>query len=179
LLIILIPILLIAYICLFVVFYARLLGISEFILPNSSKIFGFGGFEVNLLYHEIFLQKTYNKNGILLKDGDVIFDVGANIGMFTMHQASLHNSLKIYAFEPVNQTFKALEQNVRKIKKKILQIFLFIVLRWERKKQVHTLYFLLQTQFNRDWSRENFLDFQTIVSQEQCLQILRNQDPFQ
>ena len=36
--------------------------------------------EAELLYEEIFMQEQYIQNGIQISDGDVILDIGANIG---------------------------------------------------------------------------------------------------
>ncbi|MBC7695272.1 MAG: FkbM family methyltransferase [Burkholderiales bacterium] len=48
----------------------------------------------------------------LVKDGDTIFDIGANIGWYSIHLARKLNKSKIYAFEPIPATFNQLEQNI-------------------------------------------------------------------
>ena len=68
--------------------------------------------DAKYLYNEIFVDKVYLRYGITIDDGDCIFDVGANIGMFSMF-AMLHaEQLDIYAFEPVPPTFDILEMNL-------------------------------------------------------------------
>lgn len=48
----------------------------------------------------------------LLNDGDLIFDIGANIGWYSCHFAKkLPNSL-IYSFEPIPETFDQLKRNI-------------------------------------------------------------------
>jgi FkbM family methyltransferase len=48
-----------------------------------------------------------NSNGELLvikeliKDGDVVFDVGANVGNWTEYAIGQHKNLKVFAFEPI------------------------------------------------------------------------------
>lgn len=48
----------------------------------------------------------------LLKNGDNIFDIGANIGWYSCHMAKKLPNSKIYAFEPIPETFEKLRQNV-------------------------------------------------------------------
>lgn len=49
----------------------------------------------------------------LVKDGDTIFDIGANIGWYSIHLAMKLNSSKIYSFEPIPSTFNQLKLNVK------------------------------------------------------------------
>lgn len=55
----------------------------------------------------IFVLKNF------VKKDDVIFDIGANIGEYTLYAASFINSNgKVYSFEPVQSVFNILKQNV-------------------------------------------------------------------
>jgi len=53
-------------------------------LPNHLEIVHFNKNETDVLYREIFEDQTYLKHRITIIDGDCIFDVGANIGLFTL-----------------------------------------------------------------------------------------------
>ena len=56
----------------------------------------------------------FNDMGFLLhflRDEDVFFDIGANIGSYTI-LASGHCKAKSIAFEPINKTFQTLKQNI-------------------------------------------------------------------
>ncbi|MBU7585190.1 MAG: FkbM family methyltransferase [Nostoc sp. TH1S01] len=58
--------------------------------------------------------QDYFKHGIELNEGDTVFDVGANIGLFSLWVYKLCNkNVNIYAFEPVPQIFHILEQNLK------------------------------------------------------------------
>lgn len=46
------------------------------------------------------------------KDGEAFFDIGANVGVFSLLCASLHPNSQIYAFEPMPKNFIRLLQNV-------------------------------------------------------------------
>jgi len=49
--------------------------------------------------YEVFLYNLYNHNECKVEKGDIVFDVGSNVGMFTYH--SLYNECsKVFAFEP-------------------------------------------------------------------------------
>lgn len=46
-----------------------------------------------------------------LKPGDVLWDIGANIGLYTLY-ASLMPGVRVVAFEPLSSTFALLAQNI-------------------------------------------------------------------
>lgn len=83
-------------------------------LPNKLEIKQLNTWETNYLFQEIWTEKSYFKHGIQLQDGATVFDIGANIGLFSMHVANLYKNLKIFAFEPIPDTFAVMEANVRK-----------------------------------------------------------------
>ena len=45
-------------------------------------------------------------------DIEVIYDIGANVGIYTIHFAKTFNNSKIYSFEPVKNTFEILKKNI-------------------------------------------------------------------
>jgi FkbM family methyltransferase len=52
----------------------------------------------------------------LVKSGDAVVDVGANLGMFSRRLAGLVGpSGSVYAFEPIPQTFDFLDHNLKKL----------------------------------------------------------------
>lgn len=48
----------------------------------------------------------------LMKNGGVFFDVGANIGWYTVNICKLMKDIKVFAFEPIPQTFIYLKKNL-------------------------------------------------------------------
>ncbi len=81
-------------------------------LPNGLEIVRLlNKNETDMLYWEIFEEKIYQRYGITISDGDCIFDVGANIGLFSLfaHQSA---SVEIYAFEPIPPIAEVLEANI-------------------------------------------------------------------
>jgi len=79
--------------------------------PVLSRIKHQNRVESEYLYREIFQDQIYFQHGIELKEDACIFDVGANIGMFTMFAAERCGKGKIFAFEPVPDIFECLKAN--------------------------------------------------------------------
>ena len=80
-------------------------------LPNGMVIAYLNQSETDFMYQEIFERRSYLKHGISLNEGDCIFDVGANIGLFTLQVGQIYNNAKIYAFEPMPPVSEILRLN--------------------------------------------------------------------
>ena len=95
--------------------------IPETILPNGMKVFCLREDEVPILYEQI---QEYFRNGIELHEGDTVFDVGANIGLFTLWVYQLCNkNVSIYAFEPIPAIFEVLHRNAQRFEPEKLRVF--------------------------------------------------------
>jgi natural product biosynthesis luciferase-like monooxygenase protein/FkbM family methyltransferase len=81
-------------------------------LPNGMVIAHHSGLQTNIIYREVFEDRVYLKQGITMNDGDCIFDVGANIGLFTLFVHQQCRNPVVYAFEPIPPTFDLLRTNV-------------------------------------------------------------------
>jgi FkbM family methyltransferase len=64
------------------------------------------------LHDEIFVDEVYLRGRIVLRSDAVVFDVGANIGMFSLFIGARCPSAQVYAFEPVPDIFAKLRQNI-------------------------------------------------------------------
>ena len=86
-------------------------GKRRYLLPNSRAVAHLNKHETDYLYEEIFKRQVYLRHGVTIQDGDCIFDVGANIGLFMLfaHQVCLRP--KVYAFEPNPAVFEMLAAN--------------------------------------------------------------------
>lgn len=80
-------------------------------LPNGMRVAYLNRAETDYLYEEIFREEVYLKHGIELPDAACVFDVGANIGMFTLFVSQHYPEARVYAFEPVKRIFEALQVN--------------------------------------------------------------------
>ena len=67
---------------------------------------------VKSIAYEINHGDEYNFSNIEFKEGDVIIDIGANVGMISIYLAKKYPFLKIYAFEPVKENFANLQKNL-------------------------------------------------------------------
>lgn len=47
-----------------------------------------------------------------LKDGEIFYDIGANIGLYSLYAAGLGRNIRTYAFEPHKYTFVSLMNNI-------------------------------------------------------------------
>lgn len=96
-------------------------SISETTLPNETKIFCLQDKEVATLYEQV---QEYFRNGIELHEGNTVFDVGANIGLFTLFAYQLCNKkANVYAFEPIPPIFEVLKLNAERIDPQKLKVF--------------------------------------------------------
>ncbi|WP_432011114.1 FkbM family methyltransferase [Streptomyces cucumeris] len=81
-------------------------------LPNGTTLAHINVGEAQFLYREIFTDRCYLRHGIELRAGDVVFDIGANIGMFTLFAHLECPGVTVHAFEPAPVPFAALRANV-------------------------------------------------------------------
>lgn len=71
------------------------------------------------------------------KEGDILFDIGANIGIYSLYAASLFPEMKVFAFEPFRKNFFRLCQNIDLNRFKNVYPMLFAV---GEKSKLETLY---------------------------------------
>ena len=77
--------------------------LKTILLPNKKRFYSFQKGETEFLYDEIWKDNTYLRNGIILKENSTVFDVGANIGMFSTFCANhvSPSKIKYFRFEPI------------------------------------------------------------------------------
>jgi FkbM family methyltransferase len=79
-------------------------GIKLRLNPNCGESFTF---------FENLIRRDYLGNGIVLRPGDTVVDIGANIGSFTVLAASIVGPKgRVVALEPIEDTFSRLLENV-------------------------------------------------------------------
>src|SRR6185295_3101442 len=90
----------------------RILGShSRHRLPNGLVVAQIDDAATHAIYGEVFGQEIYLRHGITLRDGACVLDVGANIGLFTLFVSSRSAGARVYSFEPIAPTFRALAAN--------------------------------------------------------------------
>lgn len=93
--------------------------------------------EAAFIYREIFEQRCYFKHGVSVKDGDVVLDVGANIGLFSLYLAQKYPHASIHAFEPTPPIHACAHKNLAAYP----QVKLHALGLAEAEKQLDILYF--------------------------------------
>ena len=86
-------------------------GLPRHRLPNGLEVAHLNRDETEHLYRELFLNQAYLRHGITLRDGAVIVDAGANIGMFSLFAASRCRHPRVLAFEPIPAVANLLRAN--------------------------------------------------------------------
>ena len=79
-------------------------------LPNGMRVACLQKHEVLLVNREV---ESYFADGFDVAAGDTIFDVGANIGLFSLAAcARAGGGLRVFAFEPIRPLFELLRLNI-------------------------------------------------------------------
>lgn len=73
--------------------------------PDPSQLF----FQVG----EIAGDQTYLRHGVSVEPGDVVLDIGANVGVAAAFFAALCGAGLVHSFEPVPAAFALLDENVK------------------------------------------------------------------
>lgn len=86
----------------------------EYNLPNGLDVVVQTTTEADFFYQDIFEDRVYLQHGLTLPPDACVFDVGANIGMFTLFVHFYGVRPVIHAFEPAPPLFRILEENVER-----------------------------------------------------------------
>ena len=77
-------------------------GVEFKTLPNDMSAW--------FTYYEVFLRQDYRDEYCEVEEGDIVVDMGANYGAFSLYAAD-HGAKEIYAIEPVKGVCRKLRQN--------------------------------------------------------------------
>lgn len=61
----------------------------------------------------VWINEEYKKTGFEIKNDDIIIDVGAHVGLFTLYASQYCKSGKIFCFEPIKKNFDLLSENIK------------------------------------------------------------------
>ncbi|WP_437786897.1 FkbM family methyltransferase [Sorangium sp. So ce1097] len=81
-------------------------------LPNGMDIFHQNEAETRHFYEDIFEHRSYVTHGVRIPKGATVFDVGGNIGLFTLFVHTEAPDARIFTFEPAPPLFEILRRNV-------------------------------------------------------------------
>ncbi len=81
-------------------------------LRNGHKIVGSVNSPLTIVMDETFILRRYTPKEMVVNTGDVVVDIGANIGIFSIF-AYLNGASKIISYEPDPVSFKDLQNNIK------------------------------------------------------------------
>lgn len=78
-------------------------GVKYNIRPKTSDTW---------VFRDVWLKMDYTPKEFQLKAKDLVLDIGAHIGMFSVFASKFATEGKIYAFEPMPENFQMLQDNI-------------------------------------------------------------------
>lgn len=104
----------------YVIFFDRLFSVrvKKIKLREGTVIIGGEDSLILDLVDEIFIKKVYNPKFLSINSNDIVMDLGANIGVFSLYAAKM-GANKIYSVEPLQKNVKLIKKNfeINKLKK--------------------------------------------------------------
>ncbi len=98
------------------------------------------GLDLSLFLLGGFQKHVSNNKYISLDEDDVIFDVGANVGIMTLYFAQKVKKGKVFAFEPTHYAYQKLERNIAinpKLKENIQTVQAFFTSKEKKRSEIH------------------------------------------
>jgi FkbM family methyltransferase len=125
----------------------------------------------NYMWYEMFTNFVYDDNGCdyerygcFIKEGDVVLDIGGNIGIFA-HRAEFRGASKVISFEPLTPTFNCLIKN-RGPKTLVYKMAVGAQNKWIDFK-IHTDY----THIGGGSSKDEVVNSRTVIHQEKAYMV--------
>lgn len=109
-------------------------SLSIFKLKNGQKIKLRANSTDIHVFANVWLIEEYKRKGFEIKDHDLIIDIGAHIGLFTIYAAQFCKHGKIFSFEPIKENFDLLKENIELNNLKNIEYFNLAVL--DREDQI-------------------------------------------
>ena len=99
-------------------------NVSKVWLPNGLFAFERPKNSALMIYHQIFDYFTPEIDKILMHKKITVFDVGANIGLFSMEiMRRTKGQAHVYAFEPIPETYNLLQLNLQQFDPSTIHLF--------------------------------------------------------
>lgn len=83
-----------------------------YLLRNSIRFRARAGGSDAGVINEVWLERRYTPVGDEIKEGDVVVDIGAHIGVFSILAATCARGVRVYSYEPFLQNFELLQHNI-------------------------------------------------------------------
>lgn len=79
--------------------------------------------DLAFLFHETWINRVYTPPDYEIHPDDVIIDVGANIGVFSIYAATRATGVKVYSYEPYPGNILWLKKNIQVSRLSNIQVF--------------------------------------------------------
>lgn len=76
-----------------------------------------------IIIQEVLIKKDYTQNNFKVRKNDVVIDIGAHIGAFSIFAAKTAKNGNVYSYEPFPENFRLLQENCRLNKVKNVRLF--------------------------------------------------------
>ena len=99
---------------------------SDFIIfkTRTKKILKIRKHSTDLMaLTNVWLIEEYKRPNFEINSNDVVIDIGAHIGLFTLYASQFCNEGTIYSFEPVKENYELLLENVKSNNLEQVRIF--------------------------------------------------------
>ena len=88
-------------------------GLKLCTFPDGFRLYSLPNhIEAEFIYNEIMVKQEYNQYGLTLEGAKCIFDVGANIGVYTLFVKKQNPEAIVYSFEPIPEICDVLRKNI-------------------------------------------------------------------
>lgn len=95
--------------------------LKRVVLDNRIEVACLSEIDAKVVYEKSYL---FFKHGIELHPGDVVFDLGANIGVISLLiYEKCQRDATVYAFEPIPAIFEVLKQNAQRVDPDKIKVF--------------------------------------------------------
>jgi len=74
-------------------------------------------------FTNVWINEEYKKQDFIIHDNNCVIDIGGHIGLFTIFASQFCKNGRIITFEPVNENFKILKDNIKINKINNVKIF--------------------------------------------------------
>ena len=92
----------------------QLEGQNRYLVINSEQIkLSHSGDDLFPIVCEIFYDKVYERDFVKVSIDDIIVDIGANYGVFSLY-SQMFKPKKVYSVEPIKSTFENMKKNLSK-----------------------------------------------------------------
>jgi FkbM family methyltransferase len=97
--------------------------VGTLLFRNGISIQGTAQTHLDFLFTEIWVDRVYTPRGYEICEGQVVVDVGANVGVFSAFAALSARNVEVFAYEPFPENAALLRRNTAAIAQSRVHVF--------------------------------------------------------